>query len=51
MSDVAQEIKVGDAAADFTLKDQDQNDVTPSSFKGQKKCRVSVLSLGLEPSL
>ena len=28
MSDVAPEIKVGDVAPDFTLKDQDQNDVT-----------------------
>ena len=27
MSDVAAEIKVGDTAPDFTLKDQDQKDV------------------------
>ncbi|MBH0179699.1 MAG: redoxin domain-containing protein, partial [Nitrospira sp.] len=36
MSDVAAEIKVGDTAPDFNLKDQDQKDVKLSDFKGQK---------------
>ena len=36
MSDVAAEIKVGDTAPDFTLKDQDQKDVKLSDFRGKK---------------
>ena len=35
MSDVAAEIKVGDTAPDFTLKDQDQKDVKLSDFRGK----------------
>ena len=35
-TDVAAEIKVGDEAPDFTMKDQDQNDVKLSDFKGKK---------------
>jgi len=49
MSDVAQEIKVGDAAPDFTLKDQDQNDVTLSSFKGQKNVVLAFYPLDWSP--
>ena len=36
VQDVAKEIAVGDMAPDFTLKDQDQKDVTLSSFRGKK---------------
>src|SRR5262245_16610522 len=36
-SDVAAEIKVGDTAPDFNLKDQDQTDVKLSDFRGKKK--------------
>jgi peroxiredoxin len=35
-TDVAPEVKVGDEAPDFTMKDQDQNDVKLSDFKGKK---------------
>jgi peroxiredoxin Q/BCP len=35
------EVKVGDAAPDFTLKDQDGQDVKLSSFKGQKNVIVA----------
>ena len=35
------EVKVGDAAPDFTLKDQDGKDVKLSSFKGQKNVIVA----------
>ena len=36
MSDVAPEIKVGDTAPDFNLKDQDQKDVKLSDYRGKK---------------
>ena len=36
MSDVAAEIKVGDTAPDFNLKDQDQKDVKLSDYRGKK---------------
>ena len=36
MSDVKPEIKVGDTAPDFTLKDQDQKEVKLNEFKGKK---------------
>ena len=49
MSDVAPEIKVGDIAPDFTLKDQDQNDVTLSSFKGQKNVVLAFYTLDWSP--
>jgi hypothetical protein len=49
MSDVAQEIKVGDVAPDFTLKDQDQNDVTLSSFKGNKNVVLAFYPLDWSP--
>ena len=35
MSDVAAEIKVGDTAPDFNLKDQDQKDVKLSDYRGK----------------
>jgi peroxiredoxin Q/BCP len=35
------EVQVGDAAPDFTLKDQDGKDVSLSSFKGQKNVVVA----------
>lgn len=36
MSDVAPEIKVGDTAPDFNLKDQDQKDVKLSEYRERK---------------
>ena len=42
MSDVAAEIKVGDTAPDFTLKDQDQKDVKLSEFRGTS-CNYLIL--------
>ncbi len=33
---MAKEVEVGDVAPDFTLKDQDGNEVTLSSFRGKK---------------
>ncbi|GIW54274.1 MAG: hypothetical protein KatS3mg082_0678 [Nitrospiraceae bacterium] len=50
-TDVAPEIKVGDTAPDFTLKDQDQKDVKLSDYRGKKKCRAVFLSPRLEPGL
>ena len=35
MSDVKPEIKVGDTAPDFTLKDQDQKEVKLSDYRGK----------------
>lgn len=35
-TDVAPEIKVGNTAPDFTLKDQDQKDVKLSDFRGKR---------------
>jgi len=49
MSDVAQEIAVGDVAPDFTLKDQDQKDVTLSSFKGTKNVVLAFYPLDWSP--
>jgi peroxiredoxin len=49
MSDVAAEIKVGDVAPDFTLKDQDQKDVTLSSFKGKKNVVLAFYPLDWSP--
>ncbi len=50
---VAPLIKVGDMAPDFTLKDQDQKDVTLSSFRGRKNVVLAfgLLSAGLEPGV
>ena len=49
MSDVAPEIKVGAAAPDFTLKNQDGNEVTLSSFKGQKNVVLAFYPLDWSP--
>ena len=49
MSDVASEIKVGDVAPDFTLKNQDGNEVTLSSFKGQKNVVLAFYPLDWSP--
>lgn len=48
-NDVAEEIKVGDIAPDFTLKDQDQNDVTLSSFRGKKNVVLAFYPLDWSP--
>ena len=47
-TDVASEIKVGDTAPDFTLKDQDQKDIKLSDYRGKKNV---VLSFRLESGL
>ncbi|GJL51125.1 redoxin domain-containing protein [Candidatus Nitrospira salsa] len=49
MSDVAAEVKVGDQAPDFTMKDQDQNDVKLSDFKGKKKVVLAFYPLDWSP--
>lgn len=49
MSDVASEIKVGDVAPDFTLKNQDGNEVSLSSFKGQKNVVLAFYPLDWSP--
>ena len=49
MSDVASEIKVGDEAPDFTMKDQDQNDVKLSDFRGKKKVVLAFYPLDWSP--
>jgi peroxiredoxin len=47
--EVAKEIAVGDTAPDFTLKDQDQKDVTLSSFKGKKHVVLAFYPLDWSP--
>ena len=44
MSDVAAEIKVGDTAPDFNLKDQDQKDVKLSDYQAARRmsCSASI---------
>jgi peroxiredoxin len=49
MGDVAPEIKVGDSAPDFTLKDQDQKDVKLSDFKGKKNVVLAFYPLDWSP--
>ncbi len=49
MSDVAAEIKVGDQAPDFTMKDQDQNDVKLSDFRGKKNVVLAFYPLDWSP--
>jgi peroxiredoxin len=49
MSDVAAEIKVGDAAPDFTLKDQDQKDIKLSDYKGKKNVVLAFYPLDWSP--
>lgn len=46
---VAPEIKVGDTAPDFTLKDQDQKDVTLSDFRGKKNAVLAFYPLDWSP--
>ena len=41
MSDVAAEIKIGDTAPDFNLKDQDQKDVKLSDYRGRKNVVIA----------
>jgi len=48
-TDVALLIKVGDMAPDFTLKDQDQKDVTLSSFRGKKNVVLAFYPLDWSP--
>ncbi len=45
----ASEIKVGDKAPDFTLKDQDQKEVKLSSFQGQKNVVLAFYPLDWSP--
>jgi peroxiredoxin len=48
-TDVATEIKVGDTAPDFTLKDQDQKDVKLSDYKGKKNVVLAFYPLDWSP--
>ena len=48
-TDVAPEIKVGDTAPDFTLKDQDQKDVKLSEFRGKKNVVLAFYPLDWSP--
>ncbi|MDA2909335.1 peroxiredoxin [Nitrospiraceae bacterium AH_259_D15_M11_P09] len=48
-NDVAPEIKVGDTAPDFTLKDQDQKDVKLSEFSGKKNVVLAFYPLDWSP--
>ncbi|MEW6543801.1 MAG: peroxiredoxin [Nitrospirota bacterium] len=47
--DVAPEIKVGDSAPDFTLKDQDQKDVKLSEYLGKKNVVLAFYPLDWSP--
>ena len=49
MSDVAPEIKVGDTAPDFNLKDQDQKDVKLSDYRGKKNVVLCFYPLDWSP--
>ena len=49
MSDVAAEIKVGDTAPDFNLKDQDQKDVKLSDYRGKKNVVLAFYPLDWSP--
>ena len=49
MSDVAAEIKVGDTAPDFKLKDQDQKDVKLSEYRGKKNVVLAFYPLDWSP--
>lgn len=48
-TDVAAEIKVGDTAPDFTLKDQDQKDVKLSDYRGKKNVVLAFYPLDWSP--
>jgi peroxiredoxin len=47
--DVAAEVKVGDTAPDFTLKDQDQKDVKLSEYRGKKNVVLAFYPLDWSP--
>jgi peroxiredoxin len=49
MTDVAPEIKVGDTAPDFTLKDQKQKDVKLSDYRGKKNVVLAFYPLDWSP--
>lgn len=46
---VAPEIKAGDAAPDFTLKDQDQKDIKLSDYRGKKNVVLAFYPLDWSP--
>ena len=48
-TDVKPEIKAGDTAPDFTLKDQDQKDVKLSDFHGKKNVVLAFYPLDWSP--
>ena len=48
-TDAGQEIKLGDNAPDFTLKDQDQKDVKLSEFRGKKNVVLAFYPLDWSP--
>ena len=48
-TDVAPEIKVGDNAPDFTLKDQDQKEVKLSEYRGKKNVVLAFYPLDWSP--
>jgi peroxiredoxin len=48
-TDVAPEVKVGDTAPDFTLKDQDQKDVKLSEYRGKKNVVLAFYPLDWSP--
>jgi peroxiredoxin len=48
-TDVAAEIKVGDVAPDFTLKDQDQKDIKLSDYRGKKNVVLAFYPLDWSP--
>lgn len=48
-TDIAPEIKAGDTAPDFTLKDQDQKDVKLSDFRGKKNVVLAFYPLDWSP--
>ncbi|WP_342347502.1 peroxiredoxin [uncultured Nitrospira sp.] len=48
-TDVAAEVKVGDVAPDFTLKDQDQKDIKLSDYRGKKNVVLAFYPLDWSP--
>ena len=48
-TDVGHEVKVGDTAPDFTLKDQDQKDVKLSDYRGKKNVVLAFYPLDWSP--
>ena len=43
------QLKVGDAAPDFTLKDDKKNDIILSSFKGKQNVLLAFFPLAFTP--